>query len=186
MIYDGLAAGYSFVEPQLPTVSVKIVTLLLLVHKTYWVNCDNQHWRYEETGQKQKNSVRWKCPNYFCLKLQVVQLNKLQNVQSSVYIICIRLFQVCVFLQSLIRNKIIDVKVCFHASKWGYFLSLILRRSHFLCLLNERPEWIAIHHFYFAHNTPRLSCIAIVSNSSVVLQSSQGKLKAMLMQNFRG
>ena len=33
------------------------------------VNYDKQHWEDEETGQKQEDSIRWKCPNYFCLRL---------------------------------------------------------------------------------------------------------------------
>ena len=37
-----------------------------LVCKIWWVNFDNQHWEDEEGDQKWKNSVEWKCPNYFC------------------------------------------------------------------------------------------------------------------------
>ena len=47
------------------TVSVKIVGTLccllalpLLVCKIWWVTCDKQHWKDEETGQKQKNRVK--------------------------------------------------------------------------------------------------------------------------------
>ena len=43
----------------------------MLVGKNWWVNCDEQHWGDEETGQKlkKKTAFRWKCPNYFCLRL---------------------------------------------------------------------------------------------------------------------
>ena len=63
-----------------PTVSVKIVGTLccllalpMLVCKVWWVNCDKQHWEDEETGQKWKTSVGWRCPSYFCLKLYLHQ-----------------------------------------------------------------------------------------------------------------
>ena len=46
-----------------------------------------------------------------------------------------------------------------------------------------------IYHFHLDHNAPHYSstfCIAIVSNFSWVLQSSQEKLKTMVRQNFGG
>ena len=45
----------------------------MLVCKVWWVNCDKQHWEDEETGQKWKTSVGWRCPSYFCLKLYLHQ-----------------------------------------------------------------------------------------------------------------
>ena len=36
---------------------------------------NEQHWEEEEIGKNEKkNSVQWKCPNYFCLRLQYTRL----------------------------------------------------------------------------------------------------------------
>ena len=46
------------------------LTLLMLVYKIWWVKRDKQHsedqWR---RARSKKKSFRWKCPNYFCLRL---------------------------------------------------------------------------------------------------------------------
>ena len=47
-----------------------LFTLPMLVCKIWWVNCDKQHWEDEETlARSKKNSIQWKCPNYFYLRL---------------------------------------------------------------------------------------------------------------------
>ena len=58
------------------TVSVKIVGTLLcllvpsvLVYKVWWLNRDKQLWEGQGEHEKEKNSVWFKCPNYFCLRL---------------------------------------------------------------------------------------------------------------------
>ena len=47
----------------------RLLALLMLVYRIWRVNCDKQDWKDEEMGQKLKNSVGWKCPNYFCRRL---------------------------------------------------------------------------------------------------------------------
>ena len=66
---------------KLATFSVKIVrmlycrfTLSMSVYKIWRVNRDKQHWEDEETGQKWKNSIQWKCLSYFCLRLWLFHL----------------------------------------------------------------------------------------------------------------
>ena len=62
----------------LTTVSVKIVGTLLcllvpsmLVYKIWWPNRDKQLWEGQGEHEKEKNSVWFKCLNYFCLRLQL-------------------------------------------------------------------------------------------------------------------
>ena len=51
------------------------IALPMLVCKIWWVNkCDKKHLEDEETERKQKNSVGWKCPNYFCLRLKLAKI----------------------------------------------------------------------------------------------------------------
>ena len=50
----------------------RLVALPMLVYKIWRVNCDKQNWKEEKMGQKLKNSVGWKCPNYTLFSLMVI------------------------------------------------------------------------------------------------------------------
>ena len=55
----------------------------MLVCKIWWVNCDKQHWKEEETGKNWKNSVGWKFPKYFCCDCSY---RKIPKISSGAYI----------------------------------------------------------------------------------------------------
>ena len=44
--------------------------------------CDKQHWERAGTSEKRKNSVHWKCPNYFCRRLTVGYYRSSQPVNQ--------------------------------------------------------------------------------------------------------
>ena len=72
-------------------VAVKIVGTLLcllvpsmLVHKVWWLNRDKQHWEGQGEHEKERKSVWSKCPNYFCLRLWVVEQDFHGNFRVNV------------------------------------------------------------------------------------------------------